>query len=218
MKKITVSIFALSALVMVSCGGEKEEKENVTTENHEEVVEVAKVSGVYNVNEGSVINWNGRHYKDSSFVHSGTVAITGGSVVVEEEAVVGGEFKFDMDAIVEPGTDTTQPWTLEGHFKMPDIFNVAEFASASFAITNVAEGNVTGDMTIIGVTKEVTFPAEIVINEENVNVSASFELDLLQFEVPMLVKGDALPEEEKQESAYPLAKIEFELSADKTAI
>lgn len=216
MKKITISIMTLSTIFLMSCG---EKEAEVSTDEHqvEEHVEV-KYSGSYSTNEGSLVEWNAKHYKDNDYVHHGTINISNGTIQVENGEIVGGEFTFDMASIVEPGTDTTQPWTLQGHFKTPDFFNIIEFPSSTFTVTSVSNGEITGDLSILGVAKEIKFPAEIEISENAVNASATFEMDLLQFGLPVLVEGETLPEEEKQEGANPVALFKLELSAVKAAL
>jgi len=215
MKKIILSMLTLSTMAFISCGDkEAETKEEVKgTEN----VEVAKISGTYNVAEASVVTWNARHYKDTEHAHTGTVAISAGSIVVEEEVIVGGNFEFDMTQIIEPGTDTTQPWTLEGHLTMPDFFNTSAFTSSTFSVSSFVDGVVTGTLEVIGVSREISFPAEAVVTEEAVTIAAEFELNLLQFELPSLMAGDTLPEVEKLESANPTVTFQLDLSASKAA-
>lgn len=206
---------ALSAMFMVSCGGAEKNEETTHDENHEGVVEEVKINGIYTINDGSIVNWDAKHYKDTSYVHHGTINIANGKINVTDNEISGGEFTFDMGSIVEPGTDTTQPWTLQGHFKTPDFFNIAEFSTSNFAVKSATENHITGDLTIIGITKEISFPAEVTIADDKIAAVADFNLDMLQFELPHLVQGDSLPEEEKMESANPSAHIHFELSANK---
>ena len=83
-----------------------------------------------------MVTWNARHYKDTAHAHTGTVAISEGSIVVENDAIVGGQFDLDMTQIVEPGTDTTQAWTLQGHLAMADYFNTSAFTSSTWRYTS----------------------------------------------------------------------------------
>jgi len=57
----------------------------------------------------------------------------------------------------------------------------------------------------------------VVVVAETVTVSAAFELNLLQFELPSLVEGDALPEAEKMESPNPTITFQLDISASKAA-
>jgi len=215
MKKIVLSMLTLSTMAFISCG-EKEadtKKEEVKTDN----VEATTVSGTYNVADASVVTWNARHYKDSAHAHTGTVAISNGSIVVENDAIVGGEFEFDMTQIIEPGTDTTQPWTLQGHLAMADYFNTEAFTTSTFTVSNFADGVVTGSLQVIGISKEISFPAEANVSADAVTVSAEFDLNMLQFEIPSLMAGDTLPEMEKMESANPTVNFQLDISASKAA-
>jgi len=216
MKKILLSMLTLSTMAFISCGEKEVETKEVATAS--ENVEVVKVSGTYDIAGASVVTWNARHYKDTAHAHTGTVAISSGTIAVEDEVIVGGEFEFDMTQIIEPGTDTTQPWTLQGHLAMPDYFNTSEYASSTFTVSSFVDGVVTGILEVIGVSKEISFPAEAVVTADAVTVSAEFELNLLQFEVPSLVVGDSLPEVEKLESANPTVTFQLDLSASKAAL
>jgi polyisoprenoid-binding protein YceI len=215
MKKIILSMLTLSTIAFSSCGEKDAETEKEVTETKN--VEVAKISGTYNVAESSVVTWSVRHYKDTAHAHTGTVAIATGSIVVENGSVIGGEFEFDMTKIIEPGTDTTQPWTLQRHLATPDYFNTGAFATSTFTISSFTDGMVTGNLEVIGVSKEITFPAEVIVAAETVIVSAEFDLNLLQFGLISLVEGDALPEAEKMESPNPTVTFQLDVSASKAA-
>jgi len=215
-------MLTLSTIAFYSCGEKEPEEPKAKTEKESEESKAktaagTKVSGTYHVAESSVVTWNVRHYKDTEHAHTGTVAINAGAVVVEDGSVVGGEFEFNMTQIIEPGTDTTQSWTLQGHLTMPDYFNTAAFTTSTFAISSFTDGMVTGDLEVIGVSKEITFPAEVIVTAETVTVSAEFELSMLQFELPSLVEGDALPEDEKMESPNPVVTFQLDISASKAA-
>jgi len=215
MKKIILSMLTLSTIAFSSCGEKEAETEKVEPEV--EGLEIAKISGTFDAIEGSVITWNVRHYKDTAHAHTGTVEIAKGSIVVEDDAVIGGEFEFDMTKIIEPGTDTSQSWTLQGHLAMADYFNSAAFTTSTFTISSFTDGIVAGNLEVIGISKEVSFPAEVVITADDVTVAAEFDLSLLQFGLPSLVEGDALPEEEKMESPNPTVTFQLDISAGKAA-
>ena len=61
------------------------------------------------------------------------------------------------------GIDTTNP-KLDTHLKSPDFLDVAQFPAASFKATKIvvtgpATGQITGDLTLHGVTKTITLDA-----------------------------------------------------------
>lgn len=49
----------------------------------------------------------------------------------------------------------------DGHLKSPDFFDVAQFPEMTFVSKSISTNSITGDLTIKGVTKEVTIPATI---------------------------------------------------------
>ncbi len=90
MKKIVLSMLTLSTIAFSSCGEKDSRNGSTATEN----VEVAKLSGTYHVAESSVVTWSAQSYKDTVPAHIGTVDISTGSIVVEDDLVVGGRFQF----------------------------------------------------------------------------------------------------------------------------
>ncbi|QIL41208.1 transcriptional regulator [Pedobacter sp. HDW13] len=91
---------------------------------------------------------------------TGNVAILKGELSIENSELVGGAVDVDMNTIKQIFED-------EGpHNKLPDFFDVKKFPVSTFAITKVESGNhenikVTGKLTIEGITKTVTFPAQM---------------------------------------------------------
>ena len=70
---------------------------------------------------------------------------------------------------------------LEGHLKAPDFFDVAKHPTATFQSTAIAKKGedyeVTGDLTMHGVTKSITFPAEIKVEPDKVETEAEFSIN-----------------------------------------
>ena len=65
--------------------------------------------------------------------------------------------------------------------KSPDFFDVAKFPTATFRsaeITKTGDGYaISGDLTLHGVTKRISFPATIKAGEEEVTANAEFSID-----------------------------------------
>lgn len=220
MKKIILPLFAIAALSVTSCGDEEkteETKENVESKEGTETTheETSSASGTYNIEEGTTVQWQAKHYKDDNYVHTGTIPMSQGNVTVENGKIVGGKFEFDMSQILEPGTDTTKPWTLQGHIKMPDFFDVANFATADFTINSVEGNNISGTLNVKGASQEITFPAEINVTETELTAKGSTEVDFLKHNIEVLNKNEAAPEEEKMEGPNPTAFISFDIKASK---
>ena len=74
---------------------------------------------------------------------------------------------------------------LTKHLKSPDFFDVAKFPTATFRSTEIKKDGdshmVTGDLTLHGVTKRVSFPATIKVTDGAVNANAEFSINRHDF-------------------------------------
>ena len=107
--------------------------------------------------ELSSIDWIGRKVTGS---HNGKIKIATGELVVAGNSVKGGKFVMDMSSI------TSDSERLTGHLKTDDFFSVEKNPTSKFVITKVTAAgtdriNVTGDLTIKGITQPLTFPASV---------------------------------------------------------
>ncbi len=116
--------------------------------------------------------------------HEGTIGISSGSLVADGAKISGGEFVIDMKSIV--CTDITNAEYNQkfiGHISTGDFFEVEKFPTAAFKITKVAGSNITGDLTMKGITKSITFPAKIAVVGGKVSATASIPVDRTDFGV-----------------------------------
>ncbi|GGE60934.1 polyisoprenoid-binding protein YceI [Pedobacter psychrotolerans] len=111
----------------------------------------------------STITWIGKKVTGS---HNGTIALQSGTLNVDGKKVTGGTFTIDMNSI----KDADGSAKLEGHLKADDFFGTAKFPTSTFVITKVAGSGaaltVTGNLTIKGITKPVSFPATVAVNAD----------------------------------------------------
>jgi len=111
----------------------------------------------------STIAWVGKKVTGS---HNGTIALKSGTLNVNGKNVTGGGFIIDMTSI----KDADGSAKLEGHLKADDFFGVTKFPTSNFVITKVtgsgAKATVSGNLTIKGITKPLSFPATVVVNAD----------------------------------------------------
>lgn len=177
MKKVFLFL-GVSAFVLASCVGNPEGKKAETTDG----VEVTEVSGTelaVNAAE-STVEWTG---KKVSGQHNGTVDISSGTLVVEGDQLIGGHFVIDMNSINDVDMEGEYKEKLEEHLKSDDFFDVANHPEAVFEITGVTSSSeegvlvVSGNLTIRGVTKNITFDAHVAeLSETAANVKADFNI------------------------------------------
>ncbi|MFZ2282945.1 MAG: YceI family protein, partial [Lutibacter sp.] len=131
--------------------------------------------------ENSKLTWKG--YKPTGS-HTGTIILTSGKMVVKNNKLTGGSFVANMNTI----KDADGSAKLEGHLKSADFFDNALYPTAKFDIAKSeikgAKIQVTGNMTIKGVTKQITFPATFVVNNDNVTLTSdTFQINRADFNV-----------------------------------
>lgn len=143
-------------------------------------------SGTYAVNvKASSLAWKGTKVTGE---HIGTILLKNGKIDVTNGKITGGEYEIDMTTITN--TDQEGEWKakLEGHLKSDDFFSVEKHPVSKLVITK-AEAlkdnnyNVTGKLTIKGITNEITFPAVITLNQNKLAGSADFNIDRTKWDV-----------------------------------
>lgn len=166
------NLFLLTTLVgfLASCQNAPK-GEKVAAEAAKKVAP-AMASKTYKVDgANSKVSWSGSKVAGT---HTGTLDVTSGTVQTKDGKVVGGTFNIDMNSLactdLEAGKGKEK---LEGHLKSPDFFNVAANPTSTFTITNVDNGKVTGNLTMMGVTKSISFPATIGMSDSGVSVNTS---------------------------------------------
>jgi len=133
----------------------------------------------------SKVNWTGKKVTGQ---HNGTIKVLKGEVLVDNGKVTGGNVEIDMKTIVNVDQkDEESIKKLVGHLSSPDFFDVAKFPTSKIEITKVEALNdaakpnvnstVTGNLTMKDVTKSITFPAEIKIENGVLTVKADFDID-----------------------------------------
>lgn len=70
---------------------------------------------------------------------------------------------------------------LTNHLKSPDFFSVKSHPTAKFVTTKIEKAgdayNVTGDLTMLGKTAPVSFPATISISGDSLTLASKFKID-----------------------------------------
>lgn len=146
---------------------------------------------VYKVSaEKSTFKWIGKKVTGE---HYGAVKFSTGTINVEKNAVTGGEFSVDMTSI--DVQDLTGEWKgkLEGHLKSEDFFSVEKHTKSTLKLKTLTaikgakpgENNYTvvADLTIKGITSEVTFPAFILVKKDEVVTNAEFAIDRTKYDI-----------------------------------
>ncbi|RAU82351.1 YceI family protein [Pontibacter arcticus] len=191
MKKIAILASLASVLVFSA------QASNNNTTAATEVTKPAAARG-YKVDVAkSDVKW---HAKKVTGEHMGNISLKSGELDVAGNKVKGGSFVIDMSSITCTDIkDAEYNGKLIGHLKNDDFFSVDKHPTATFKITSLkpiakaAAGKpnhtVTGDLTIKGITKPVTFPATITVNNGVATAKADVVIDRTKYDIKYASKS-----------------------------
>lgn len=186
MKKITTLLLFASLVFAMSCndGATTDKLADAQIEGTDRVSTTEIADKVYMVsNSESVVNWEGT--KAVGGGHNGTVNVAAGKFEVKDGKLAGGKLSLDMTSIsVFDLTDPGKKGDLEGHLKDTDFFNTAEFPMADLVITDASNMDaVKANLTIKGITNEITFPAKMEMVEGAVHLATELKVDRTKYEI-----------------------------------
>lgn len=137
--------------------------------------------------EQSNVHW--KAYKVTGS-HEGDLKLQSGSLVFEDDILIGGEVIIDMNSItctdLEAGMGKEK---LEGHLKSDDFFATEKYPEARLEITQVisrgtpGDYKVVGDITIKDKTESIKFNTVVTSGETASKAVASLTLDRTEFDV-----------------------------------
>ncbi len=131
----------------------------------------------------SVVTWKGSSVEGAQ---AGYAYISKGELMIENGQLMGGTVEIDMNKIEGPGHGSDN--NLIKHLKSPDFFDVKKFPLSTIAITKVASINVedkeiTGNLTIKGITHPVTFPAKLEVDDRIIKANGRLVIDRTKWDV-----------------------------------
>ncbi|MFA5011589.1 MAG: YceI family protein [Ignavibacteria bacterium] len=185
--KLTLIIITASAFIITGCG--KSEKD-VKVGEKQTAGETKGKSLVVSTTD-SKVNWLGKKVTGQ---HNGTINILKGEVMVDNGKITGGKIEIDMKTIKNLDlTDAELNAKLVGHLSSADFFEVEKYPTSKLEIVKVEElkdatkpnvnSTVTANLTMKDVTKSITFPAEIKIENGVLTAKADFDVDRTDWNV-----------------------------------
>ena len=113
-----------------------------------------------------------------------------------EITVSDGKLAPGNKVVIEMASTFTDTDRLTGHLKSADFFDAGKFSTATFVITstepNATNSIVTGNLTLHGITKQISFPAKIEVSDASVKLEAEFFLIRFDFDIKYAGKTDDL--------------------------
>jgi polyisoprenoid-binding protein YceI len=183
MKRFLI-LLTSGALLMTACNSGSDSAATVA-----EKAEVTNGTGVsYSVDTtGSKLEW---YAAKQTGKHNGLFLIKDGSLMIDNGQLTGGSFDINVAALAVTDLQGEDKSKLEGHLKSPDFLQVDKFPAAKFEITKVEVADsskattlqgathlVSGNLTLKDSTKNVTFPAKIIVDNNKLEAKADFVID-----------------------------------------
>jgi polyisoprenoid-binding protein YceI len=146
----------------------------------------SKMSKTYKVDTTkSKVIWTGKKVTGQ---HQGTINVRKGNLKFDGSNLVGGEFIMDMTSIST--TDLSGEWKdkLDGHLKNDDFFATTKHKDAKLVVKSAQFGkgghwDVTGDLTIKGVTKPIMFKTTVNMKGKTLMAVADIKFNRLDYGV-----------------------------------
>ena len=111
--------------------------------------------------------------------------------------------KSRVTVTIQTNSVNTDADGLTTHLKTPDFFDVAKFPTATFTSTDIKPGGekgashtVTGNFTLHGVTKSISFPATITAAGDTITVESTFSINRKDFGINYAGAADNLIRDE----------------------
>lgn len=188
-----IATVVLSGLVLLTaCGNPAANKSQAVTGEAAQVSPQTVSGQKYSITpENSKIEWVGSKVTGS---HNGSFQKFTGQVDYS-----GNPETSRVQIAIDSSSITADDPKLTEHLKTADFFDVAKFPQANFVSTAIKPGGdkgathtVTGNLTMHGVTKAVTFPATIAATADAITVDSTFAINRKDFGINYAGAADNL--------------------------
>lgn len=186
MRKIVLPLAAITLLFTASCN----DSPKADLANSSEAVNGTSSDAGTTLNldlSKSKVEWIGS--KPVGKQHNGTIDITKGGLVTDNGNLVGGYFIINTKSITPLDQNEEDNGKLRAHLLSEDFFDAEKHPEGTFEITSVepiseaghlenkdANHMITGNLTLKGITKSITFPAVVQESENQVIADAHFNI------------------------------------------
>ena len=178
--RITLTVFVI-ALGVTGCKNPGADVAPATVEPEpavvEEVAAVAPVAVLEITPENSKVEFVGAKVTRS---HPGGFSDFGGKLQLADPPE-----NSQIDMTIQTATLFADDPKLTKHLKSPDFFDVEKFPTATFTSADIKKEGaghvISGDLTLHGVTKRISFPATITVTDGEVKAVSEFSINRKDF-------------------------------------
>lgn len=150
----------------------------------------------------SIAEWKG--YLRTGYFNEGSIGVSSTTLKAVDGKVVSGSFALPLSSLANYNLPTRElKAALIGHLKTADFFNIALYPDITFEITTVTqttgkEGNcsVTGNLSMVGKSLPITFPAKITMANKQITVDANVKVDRTKWGINFATSAN-LPDDKR---------------------
>ncbi|RLD58085.1 MAG: hypothetical protein DRJ05_08650 [Bacteroidetes bacterium] len=197
MKKLIITTLVIGA-ILTSCSNNGKKAETKDAEKVETIKKETTIT-FKTVKDGSHVDWRATHLGGLK-PRYGKVLIKKAKFLVNDNKLANAKVEMDMVSFtVEsfPEGDE-QIEQLTGHLKSADFFDVGKYPVSTFELTKTMDASgvynstITGNLTIMDVTKSITFDANIIVSDNEVSIkSEDFSVNRTDWGLIYNVEGTA---------------------------
>ena len=188
MKSSILLIAPLAALTLSSCSDPAASTTDASVSEAAPVAAAAVAGQTYQFTSKSTIGFVGSKVTGS---HEGGFKEFAGHFTVKDGVPQAGAFTIKM------ASTWSDAEKLTGHLKSPDFFDVEKFPVTTFEVTSFTkksdqEYELSGNLTLHCVTRNIAFPAQVSTEGDAVKVQAEFDINRKDFDIVYPGKPDDL--------------------------
>lgn len=181
----TLSLTAIAALALVSCGPSAEEQEAARQKAvADSLANAAAMERTYTLDPASsTINWVGSTSGAKVYSHQGTIGFNSGSFTLKGGMLTAGSFEVNMGSITPldsnyapDGSKEGTKANLVGHLSTPDFFDTANHPAARLSITGSTGNTATAELNLRGKANSETITDIVVTENGDGTVTATGKL------------------------------------------
>ncbi|MGF1925890.1 MAG: YceI family protein [Bacteroidia bacterium] len=147
------------------------------------IVVISVVCTAFTANEKFTVNivesnikWTG-YAEAGNYSPTGNIRIKSGMINAKNGMIISGKIVIDMTTLSHENKD------LEKHLKESDFFDCKKYPTSTFVIYKVVGKQITGKLTIKGITKSVSFPISTTIKNGISKSKVSLKVDRTEFNI-----------------------------------
>ena len=194
MKTNILNALIISGLCLASCGENATKGDDATIQSEQQTAEIKGIQ--FNIDTSSSrVKFTGYGVGKN---HPGIFKLSSGTVAIANNQVTGGSFVINIKSMELEQKGGMFDEKLHPHLMSGDFFDADKFGTAKFDITSVtpyernnsdtsivegANFRVNGNLTLKDVTKNVSFPAKIDLDENTMKANANFDIDRTQWQM-----------------------------------